>query len=296
MTGRPYFSLVVPTLGRTTELARMLESLARSTCRDFECIVVDQNRGERLVPVLSPFGARFRLHRLHVGFRGAARARNHGARHATGSVLNFPDDDCELPPTLLADVRERLEARPVKVLIGMCVDRDGAASTTRFALDERALSAWSMWNRNIEFTAFFDRATFAAAGGYDERFGVGAAFGSDEGAELLIRLLRALPPGEIRYDHRLRFFHPDKAADWSPAGLARAYSYARGSGALLAKWPTAPVLLHSARVLGGAVLGAAISGRRRRALYLGRLRGFMSGFAAYRARRAIDPAVERVQP
>jgi glycosyltransferase involved in cell wall biosynthesis len=286
MNGQPYFSLVVPTLGRTTELARMLESLAHSTCRDFECIVVDQNRDDRLASVLAPFGDRFPLRRLRVDFRGAARARNHGARRASGRVLNFPDDDCELTPALLADVRARLEARPVKVLIGMCVDRDGAASTTRFARDERPLSAWSMWNRNIEFTMFFDRATFARAGGYDERFGVGAEFGSDEGAELLIRLLRALPAGQVRYDHRLRFLHPDKARDASPAGAARAYGYARGSGALLAKWPIAPVIAHSARVLLGAAAAAATSTGGRRRLYLGRLRGFASGFLAYRGRAA----------
>jgi glycosyltransferase involved in cell wall biosynthesis len=284
MTGRPYFSLVVPTLGRTTELARMLESLAQSTCRDFECIVVDQNRDQQLVPLLLPFGDRFRLRHLRVDFQGAARARNYGARYAVGSVLNFPDDDCELTATLLAEVRARLESRPAKVLIGMCVDREGGASTTRFARDERPLSAWSMWNRNIEFTMFFDRTTFARVGGYDERFGVGAEFGSDEGAELLIRLLRVLPPGQVRYDHRLRFFHPDKAADMSPAGAARAYGYARGSGALLAKWPTAPVIVHSARVLLGAVAAAAISTGGRRRVYLGRLRGFASGFLGYRAR------------
>jgi glycosyltransferase involved in cell wall biosynthesis len=274
----------VPTLGRTAEVARLLESLARSTCRDFECIVVDQNADDRLGPVLAPFAGRFPLTHLRVDFRGAARARNFGARRARGRVLNFPDDDCELTPRLLADVRARLDRQPLAVLIGMCVDRDGAASTTRFARDERALSAWSMWTRNIEFTMFFDRAAFARAGGYDERFGVGAEFGSDEGAELLIRLLRTLPAGQVRYDHALRFFHPDKAADASPAGAARAYGYARGSGALLAKWPIAPVIVHSARVLAGAAAGAAISTGGRRRLYLERLRGFAAGFLGYRGR------------
>lgn len=296
MSSAPYFSLVVPTVGRTTELGGLLRSLERSTCQDFECIVVDQNPDERLRALLSPFHDSFALRHLRVGFLGLARARNFGAERAIGRVLNFPDDDCELMPTLLDEVRQRFAGAPIKGLVGMCVDRSGNPSTTRFVLDERPLTRWSMWGRYIEFAMFFDRETFARAGGYDERFGVGAAFGSDEGAELLIRLLRRLPPGQIRYDHRLRFFHPNKAADWSPAGFARAYSYARGSGALLAKWPTAPVLVHSARMLAGAIAAAGLSRGARRAVYLGRLRGFVAGFAEYRARRANPPAGERVRP
>ncbi len=191
----PFFSLIIPTVGRTVELGQLFQSLDCSTCKDLECIVVDQNHDERLRQVLEPFGDRFPIRHLRVNFRGAARARNYGARHAIGKVLNFPDDDCELTPMLLEDVKRRLTTQPIKVLVGMCIDRSGDPSTTRFALDERPLTAWTMWGRNIEFTMFFDSSTFARAGGYDERFGVGSDFGSDEGAELLLRLLQELPPG-----------------------------------------------------------------------------------------------------
>ena len=281
----PFFSLVIPTIGRTVELGRLFQSLDCSTCKDLECIVVDQNDDARLRQVLEPFGDRFPIRHLRVNFRGAARARNYGARHAIGKVLNFPDDDCELTPMLLEDVQRQLTTQPIKVLVGMCIDRSGDPSTTRFALDERPLTAWTMWGRNIEFTMFFDSSTFARAGGYDEHFGVGSDFGSDEGAELLLRLLKDLPPGGVHYAHTLRFYHPDKAADCSPEGAARAYGYARGSGALLAKWPTAPVILYSARMLLGAAAAAAIFRGGRRNLYLKRLQGFVSGFRGYRAGR-----------
>jgi glycosyltransferase involved in cell wall biosynthesis len=285
---RPFFSLIVPTVDRTTELGRLFRSLDRSTCKDLECIVVDQNQDDRLREVLSPFNDRYPIRHLQVNFRGAARARNYGARHAIGTVLNFPDDDCEVTPMVLEDVKRRLTTEPIKVLAGMCIDRGGEPSTTRFALDERPLTAWSMWRRFIEFAMFFDRATFLRAGGYDEHFGVGAEFGSDEGAELLIRLLRELAPGEAHYSHTLRFYHPDKAADCSPEGAARAYSYARGSGALLAKWPTAPVILYSARVFLGAAAATVICAGARRRLYLRRMQGFVSGFRGYRtARRTV---------
>ena len=290
----PFFSLVIPTVGRTTELARLFQSMDRSTCMDFECIVVDQNDDDRVGGILRPLGGRFPIRHLRVGFRGAARARNYGARHAVGIVLNFPDDDCELTPTLLEEAKGRLMSQSIKVLVGMCIGESGKPSTTRFVLDERPLTAWSMWGRNIEATMFFERSVFVRAGGYDERFGVGSEFGSDEGAELLIRLLPQLRPGEAYYSHALRFYHPDKARDFTPDGGLRAYSYSRGSGALLAKWPTAPVLLNSVRMLLGAAVAATVFQGGKRRYYVKRLQGFVSGFLDYRARR--DLGMDRSRP
>ena len=51
------FSLIIPTVGRTEELEKMLGSLANQQPADFELIVVDQNddnRVERLFSVLTP--------------------------------------------------------------------------------------------------------------------------------------------------------------------------------------------------------------------------------------------------
>jgi hypothetical protein len=46
------FALILATVGRTVELNRLFDTLAAQSYRDFEVIVVDQNRDDRLLPVL----------------------------------------------------------------------------------------------------------------------------------------------------------------------------------------------------------------------------------------------------
>jgi glycosyltransferase involved in cell wall biosynthesis len=90
------FSLVLATVGRTQEVARFLDSLARQTYRDFELIVVDQNPDDRLVELLRPFELRFPIIHLRCE-RGVSRARNLGPKYVSGDIVGFPDDDCWYP-------------------------------------------------------------------------------------------------------------------------------------------------------------------------------------------------------
>ena len=46
------FALILATVGRTVELNRLFDTLAAQSYRDFEVIVVDQNRDDRLLPIL----------------------------------------------------------------------------------------------------------------------------------------------------------------------------------------------------------------------------------------------------
>jgi glycosyltransferase involved in cell wall biosynthesis len=278
----PFFSLVVPTIGRVAEVHALLASIACSESKDLEVILVDQNEDDRLVPTAKAFRDVFSLQHLRVSFRGAARARNYGARFAAGRVLNFPDDDCELIPGVLDRARAAIQERNLLVLIGMSVDRAGRPSNSRFKSGRTLLTVWNMWSRNIEFTMFFDRATFAESGGFDEDFGVGSSYGADEGPELLIRILPRVEYGVAEYDSSLRFYHPEKVVDYTAAALDRSFSYARGTGALLAKWTLLPVYLHGANLFVRALVGSIVFRGAKGQYYLRRVTGLWDGFSDYR--------------
>lgn len=279
---RPTFSLIVPTLGRTKELEALFESIAASQVTDLEVIVVDQNRDGSLDDICQRYSRQFSLNHLKVKFIGAARARNHGARFASGTYLNFPDDDSALLPDTLRLAQALLESMNLKLLAGMSVDELGKASTTRFVRDERFLTLWNLWVRHIEFATFIDREAFLRIGGYDERFGVGSRYGADEGPELLIRLLPTLASRQAYYSHRLRFTHPDKAQDFSAKGAQRAFLYARGRGAVAAKWPILPVSLAVFRYVATSALGTLVFPGAKGRMYWCRLKGFFSGYREYR--------------
>jgi ATP-dependent exoDNAse (exonuclease V) alpha subunit len=50
----PRFSLIVPTLGRTTEVAKLFASIVDQNRSDVELIVVDQNGDDRIFPLIEP--------------------------------------------------------------------------------------------------------------------------------------------------------------------------------------------------------------------------------------------------
>lgn len=264
----------------------LLRSIDGSTFRDFEVVIVDQNRDDRLESVVALFHGRFPLCHMKIEGKGAARARNLGAATVSGKVVNFPDDDCEFFPELLATAHELIESKRLAVLSGVSVDRQEGLSTTFFKKGSCPLTPWTMWGRNIEFTMFFDRELFRDTGGFDERFGVGSRYGSDEGAELLLRLVHRIGAERTWYTDALRFYHPSKTLDFDEAAIQRSYSYARGSGALLAKWPVAPVIGFSLRLVSRACLGATMFSGPKRRYYSARARGFFRGWLEFRRERA----------
>ncbi len=97
MTAAPvHFSVVVPCYQAAATLAELLDSLARQTCTDGWEVVLADNGSTDGSRVLAE-GYRGRLPALTVADasarRGAAAARNSGARAARGEALAFIDAD-----------------------------------------------------------------------------------------------------------------------------------------------------------------------------------------------------------
>ncbi|MYK87101.1 MAG: glycosyltransferase family 2 protein, partial [Acidobacteria bacterium] len=98
------FTLIIPAFNEEACLAPTLDSVHVATERlrarprvDVETIVVDNNSDDGTATVARNRGATV----IHEPVQGIARARNTGARHATGDVLVFVDADVIVPPSLL---------------------------------------------------------------------------------------------------------------------------------------------------------------------------------------------------
>jgi len=227
------FSLIVTTLGRTTELGRLLDSLDRQTYNQFETIIVDQNPDDRLVSVIARHP---NLTIRHIrSARGAAHGRNCGLKLAVGEIIAVPDDDCWYPEDLLDAVRTWFaEHREFDGLFTSIRDEDGLLQkqrrrgTVRCECDRN-----TVWHYGIEFNAFFRKSTTDSVGEYDERLGPGAATGfqSGEGGDYF---LRVLDQGyRIFFEPSFSVYH---AFMREPAReLRQAYPYALGTGFVLRK-------------------------------------------------------------
>ncbi|SMB24533.1 Glycosyl transferase, family 2 [Sterolibacterium denitrificans] len=272
------FSLVIATLQDDGELECCLASMpAPADGPDFEVVVVDQNGDGRLDDVVRRHAENLEIVHVRVDFRGLNRARNVGARVARGEWLGFPDDDCQLfPDTLLA--LERLIADPtVGVATGRTVDTSGASSVLRWRRQSCDFGRWTMFGCLTEAVFFVQRSVFMRAGGFDERFGPGAAFPAAEGIELMDRLFALMENRRACYDPAIRMRHPQKVPPWNRWAAARFHAYAIGAGAVVAKRPSPHLIYWGARIVAGALARALFSRGWKRAAYAARARGFFTG-------------------
>jgi glycosyltransferase involved in cell wall biosynthesis len=285
------FSLVVATLGRDRDLAALFDSLLAQRRADFEVIVVDQNHGDRLVPIIADYAARLPLLHRRSTRNNACHARNLGLRLARGEIVGFPDDDCLYPPGLLDQVAAAFAADPaLQLLTGPAASPEGGLGSGRWRPAGGPITPANAWTSVIEFNLFLRRRTALALGGFDEALGPGTPFGSAEGNDLV---LRALAAGHAaRYEPAQRIIHPDKRL--TPVAVERAALYGRGLGHVMRRHATSPgaLLPFVIRPVGGVLLNA-LRGRGLAARYfLACLHGRLTGYFAPRSPAVLPPLAE----
>jgi glycosyltransferase involved in cell wall biosynthesis len=274
------FSLVLATLGRVREVERFLRSLGSQTHRDFELIVVDQNKDERLFPILAAYREKFPI--LHIKSEpGLSRARNVGLAHIMGDAVAFPDDDCWYPSELLERIAGLFSEHPeLDGLTGRVIDEHGGTGTARFDKEPGLLNLANVWQRSASVTMFLRRGVVEAVGEFDETLGVGAGtrWGGGEDIDYALRTVES--GFKIYYRPDILVLHAGPL-EYSKLA-ARAYEYGAGIGRVWRKhdYPLWLVAYYLARPVGGALL-TLLQGRKDQASYhfnafRGRLRGLLS--------------------
>jgi GT2 family glycosyltransferase len=272
----PSFDLVVATVGRVSELERLLASLETQTHRAFRVLLVDQNDDDRLESILGE--QHLEIVRLHAE-RGLSGARNAALGDIRSDLVAFPDDDCLFTPELLERVARRFAGDPaLDGLTGRAIDEAGHSSSS-WARDPALLTRENLWNRAISFTIFLRAPLVARVGRFDEQLGLGAGSPWTSGEEIDY-LVRALDAGaRIEYDPSLNVTHPDTRV--SPTTL-RSLGNRDGAsvGYILRKhaYPKRMVGRMLIRPIGGALIALARRDRAQAAFHLSTLRGRLLGY------------------
>jgi len=228
----PTISLLLCTVGRTEPLLRVLQSLARQTCKDFEVVVVDQNPPGVLEPILSQFVPALAIVHCRAP-RGLSRARNVGLARCRGAFLAFPDDDCWYPDDLVARVVALFQASPdVDIHTGRTLDAQKLPSLGLFLVQDAPITKENIWFAGNSNSLFVRTAAARRVKGFDEGLGVGAAtkFKSGEETDFVLRLIECGAKGLFHHD---LFVHHDQVLDDEAAALRRAEAYAPGFGRVL---------------------------------------------------------------
>ena len=169
-------TVIIPAFNEEAYLAATLDSIhdaaemvRAGTDVDVETIVVDNNSRDATAAVARAKGAAV----VREPVQSISRARNAGARHATGEVLIFIDADVVVPCALLQVICTAM-GDPKCVGGGVDVDYHPRRYSIRVYLQ-----AWRLFGRATGIvqgaTQFSRKCVFEQTGGYDE----GAWIGED---------------------------------------------------------------------------------------------------------------------
>lgn len=273
------FSLIIATVDRVSDLESLFESLTGQECKDFEVILVDQNADNRVGPVLEKLAQSLNIRRIKSSIRNNSHARNLGMAIAAGEIIGFPDDDCLYQPGTLDLVRNSFEAEgDLAFLTGPALAYEGHLGPGRWHAGSVRIDVSTVWTCITEFNFFVRAAWMRKINGFDESFGLGARFGSAEGIDVVLRIMKL--GGRGFYDYDLRIIHPDKGL--VPFTVARAFQYGTGLGQALRKHaaPSRITMAFMVRPIGGALVNVMrlrpVAAAYHWQTLLGRLYGYLS--------------------
>ena len=224
-------SLVMATLGRTTETERCVDSLVAQTCHDFELVVVDQTPDDRLVTVLAR-ARELGLECVHLrqSEPNQCMARNAGIAQATGEIIAFPDDDCWYE----ADVVERVLAhfQQQAELDGLVARWHETGRHSVGRLSFKQLGRFRGADAASCITQFYRLDCLRTVGGFDYALGLHSWYGAAEETDLMLRVLGA--GSVIVHAPDIVVHHAVHNPASLPLGqmFRRARKRARGTGAL----------------------------------------------------------------
>jgi GT2 family glycosyltransferase len=190
-------SVVICTRDRPVSLDRCLTGLTACGVAPFELIVVDNAPSRRPAKhIAAAFGARYMLEPQI----GLSRARNAGARAATGDVVAFIDDDAAPDCQWLASVAAAFRDPDVGAMAGDIVPLSSTPDPTAYSIIERRTVRRSdrHWFEMASFGGIgnganmaFRRDALLRVGGFDDRLGVGSSLPGCEEHEAFMRLIEA---------------------------------------------------------------------------------------------------------
>jgi glycosyltransferase involved in cell wall biosynthesis len=220
------FSLIVPTFGRTTEVAELFASIVDQNRRDVELIVVDQNDDDRIAPLVEALPRRIVVLHLRQKEQNVSAARNAGLAASSGEIIAFPDDDCWYPPYLLNRVDSWFrEHSQYSVLAVGALDDAGVPSGNRWIQDACDISPLNVLRTTFCSSLFVTEAARSRTIHFDPKLNRG------EETDFILHLLATGLRG--RFDRKLHIHHPRRDMLSGTVSRERAKSYGAGMGRLV---------------------------------------------------------------
>lgn len=191
-------SVVICTRNRPEQFARCLMSVAESSVRPLEVVVVDQSSSDCTGKVIEALSSKLvvPVHYLRLETVGHTVARNVGIKESRGDIIAFTDDDCTVDIHWLEFLSREFRNHRVSGVCGQTrpanhADRPGPALISTVMCDERKL----LRGRRNPVTIgkgnnmAFRRKDLLSLGCFNEQIGCGTKVFAGDDTDLFYRLL-----------------------------------------------------------------------------------------------------------
>jgi glycosyltransferase involved in cell wall biosynthesis len=163
-------SVVIPVYNAASDLQQCLASLSVSTVPPLECIVVDDGSTDDPAKIAAQYGAKV----LSTGGRlGPARARNIGAKAASGEIVFFLDADVCVSPDTISKIVSEFTGDPALDTVMGSYD-DSPAAQNFMSQFRNLMHSYVHQHSNSKAVTFWSgcgairRQVFLDSGGFDE--------------------------------------------------------------------------------------------------------------------------------
>ncbi len=273
------FSLILATINRVDELYRFFDSLLEQSYKEFEVILVDQNKDSRLSVVVEHYITFLDIKHIKIEPKGLSNARNVGLEHIQGDVIAFPDDDCWYPKDLLLNV-ERLfhETSQYWGFTGRCQNEQGEESVGKFPMEEMLVEKDNVFKVAVSITIF---VRYCEEFKFNEQLGVGSntVYKSGEETDYVLQMLSK--GYKLLYTPDIILGHPSEFVKGGAMELyKKAKQYGVGFGYLLKcyKFNYATIIKYLVRPIGGCFLSLILLRIDKVMYYIGSFLGRIKGF------------------
>ncbi|WP_068268336.1 glycosyltransferase family 2 protein [Caviibacter abscessus] len=223
-------SLILPTLNRTDDLELFLDSLLSQTYKNFELIVIDQNKSNEIKEIIDKYLGKIEIKYIKSDVLGISINRNKGLFYRSGEIIGFPDDDCTYAPDTLQKVVNYLIDKQRHIYSCRTLEKGKNYGTGVMFENDCEIKIGNV-EKTVKSITFFVNIKEDDIYLFDNKLGVGSIFGSGEETDYILTLLHKGYKGE--YFANDIIYHPAKKGNYDD--LNRAYNYARGYGALCKK-------------------------------------------------------------
>ncbi|QNG60202.1 glycosyltransferase family 2 protein [Bacillus sp. PAMC26568] len=273
-------SLLMATIGREKEVVRFLNTLKLQSFTNYELIIVDQNKDNRIDSILKDFSS-LPIKHVKVQIKGLSKARNIGLKYVTGEILGFPDDDCWYSSDTLKKVHSFfVENKNFAIYTGRSIDEEGNESAGKFKKVSSEINKKNVWGMGISFTVFVKHDLVVKHSiQFDELLGVGSGtkYGSGEETDFILQILGKGLRGY--YDSGFKIYHPNPIMKYNEKTYNRAVLYGAGFIKVMRKhnYNLEKVLFTTIKPLLGGLVFFLINPKKAKYYFRsfhGRLKGF----------------------